>query len=149
MNEYLLSVIGTVLLSAVLTAITPNGKTANVIKSVAKLACLLVIISPLLQYIGGGNMENFENNSVQSVINTDESFIQYYSEMKVKEAESYLEKELFDNFTLSCKIVFSWERKNDEIFIRAITVKGAFSTQEKERLYEYLTKNYCSEVAFT
>ena len=149
MNGYLLSVIGTVLLSAVLTAIAPNGKTAFVIKNVAKLACLLVIVSPLLTYVQrekkGGDLKN---NSTKEVINTDESFIQYYSEMKVRQAEEALEKELLDKFSLSCRLTFSWELLEDEIFIRKITVLSPIDTEEKESLYEYLTKNYCSEVVF-
>ena len=149
MNGYLLSVIGTVLLSAVLTAIAPNGKTAFVIKNVAKLACLLVIVSPLLTYVQrekkGGDLKN---NSTKEVINTDESFIQYYSEMKVRQAEETLEKEIFEKFSLSCRLTFSWELLEDEIFIRKITVLSPIDTEEKESLYEYLTKNYCSEVVF-
>ena len=149
MNGYLLSVIGTVLLSAVLTAIAPNGKTAFVIKNVAKLACLLVIVSPLLTYVQqekkGGDLKN---NSTKEVINTDESFIQYYSEMKVRQAEETLEKEIFEKLSLSCKLTFSWELLEDEIFIRKITVLSPIDTEEKESLYEYLTKNYCSEVVF-
>lgn len=149
MNGYLLSVIGTVLLSAVLTAIAPNGKTAFVIKNVAKLACLLVIVSPLLTYVQrekkGGDLKN---NSTKEVINTDESFIQYYSEMKVRQAEETLEKEIFEKFSLSCRLTFSWELLEDEIFIRKITVFSPVTTEEKEILYEYLTKNYCSEVVF-
>ena len=149
MNGYLLSVIGTVLLSAVLTAIAPNGKTAFVIKNVAKLACLLVIVSPLLTYVQrekkGGDLKN---NSTKEVINTDESFIQYYSEMKVRQAEETLEKELLDKFSLSCNLAFSWELLKDEIFIRKITVFSPVTTEEKEILYGYLTKNYCSEVVF-
>lgn len=149
MNGYLLSVIGTVLLSAVLTAIAPNGKTAFVIKNVAKLACLLVIVSPLLTYVQqekkGGDLKN---NSRKEVINTDESFIQYYSEMKVRQAEETLEKELFEKLSLSCNLAFSWDLLENEIFIRKITVLSPVATDEKEILYEYLTKNYCSEVVF-
>ena len=149
MNGYLLSVIGTVLLSAVLTAIAPNGKTAFVIKNVAKLACLLVIVSPLLTYVQQEKKEGgLKNNSTKEVINTDESFIQYYSEMKVRQAEETLEKELLDKFSLSCNLAFSWELLKDEIFIRKITVFSPVTTEEKEILYEYLTKNYCSEVVF-
>ena len=89
-----------------------------------------------------------KNNSTKEVINTDESFIQYYSEMKVRQAEETLEKEIFEKLSLSCKLTFSWELLEDEIFIRKITVFSPVTTEEKEILYEYLTKNYCSEVVF-
>ena len=66
MNGYLISVVGTVLLCALLTAILPEGKTANLIKAVAKLACLVAIIAPVpafLQQSSFGiidkNLQNF------------------------------------------------------------------------------------------
>ena len=58
MNAYVLSVIGTVLISAVLTAIIPEGKTSKVIKGIARLACVLVIVTPIVQFfVKGADLE--------------------------------------------------------------------------------------------
>ena len=151
MNGYLLSVIGTILLSALLTAILPNGKTSAVIKAITKLACLLVIISPVFSYIQaetGTSNENSSKNLSQSVIQTDESFITYYSEMRIQNAQVQLESEIKEKFGLDCRVVFTWEHDKENIRIIKLTVQPQteLSEQQNSELYEYLTKNYCSEV---
>ena len=54
MSAYLLSIIGIVLLAAVLSAVLPGGKTGKFIKGMTKLACLAVILSPVLNFFRGG-----------------------------------------------------------------------------------------------
>lgn len=147
MNGYLLSVIGTVLISALFTAIIPQGKTASLINAIAKLACLLVIVSPVLNYISSYKKDkNIENNSIKSVINTDESFIEYYSEMKVSEAEEGLEKEILQTFDIVCQLHLDWIKTEDGVYIQSISVQTQGDDEQKSALYEYLTKNYCCEV---
>ncbi|MBQ8684893.1 MAG: stage III sporulation protein AF [Clostridia bacterium] len=158
MNGYLLSVIGTVLLSAILTAIVPNGKTASVVKAVTKLACLLVIVSPILGYIRSGTSDsqtNSQTNFSQSVIQTDESFIKYYSEMRIRDTETQLEREIEEEFSLTCAVTLAWEYgeegeeyDTENIRVTQITarVENGISEKEKTDVWEYLTKNYCSEV---
>ena len=151
MNGYLLSVIGTILLSALLTAILPNGKTSAVIKAMTKLACLLVIISPVFSYIQaetGTSNRNSSKNLSQSVIQTDEAFITYYSEMRIQNAQAQLESEIKEKFDFDCKVVFAWEYDKENIRIIKLTVQPQTELSERQNseLYEYLTKNYCSEV---
>ena len=151
MNGYLLSVIGTILLSALLTAILPNGKTSAVIKAITKLACLLVIISPVFSYIQaetGTSNGNSSKNLSQSVIQTDESFITYYSEMRIQNTQAQLESEIKEKFDLGCRVVFTWKYDKENIRIIKLTVQPQTELSERQNseLYEYLTKNYCSEV---
>ena len=151
MNGYLLSVIGTILLSALLTAILPNGKTSAVIKAITKLACLLVIISPVFSYIQaetGTSNGNSSKNLSQSVIQTDEAFITYYSEMRIQNAQAQLESEIKEKFGLDCRVVFNWKYDKENIRIIKLTVQPqtGISERQNSELYEYLTKNYCSEV---
>ena len=151
MNGYLLSVIGTILLSALLTAILPNGKTSAVIKAITKLACLLVIISPVFSYIQaetGTSNGNSSKNLSQSVIQTDESFITYYSEMRIQNAQVQLESEIKEKFGLDCRVVFAWEYDKENIRIIKLTVQPQTEISERQNseLYEYLTNDYCSEV---
>ena len=123
MNAYLLSVIGTVLISAVITAIIPEGKTATVIRNVAKLACTVSILAPILNFFKTGDLdkggeltqtatENFSKNSIQ----TDEAFIQYYCEIRVRETERALEQELAESFGVSAKVTLSWEMYAEEVY---------------------------------
>lgn len=165
MNGYLLSIIGTVLLSAILTSIIPEGKTAKMIKGVAKLACLLVIIAPVPKFLtsfgskknANSDKEFFETFFKESVIETDVEFIKYYSEMRIRSAEIALADELLEKFSIDVEIkLFSEQLETptngvydlENIKITRIFVREKTDLKEEERMqvWEYLTKNYCSEV---
>ena len=157
MNGYLLSVIGTILISAFITAITPDGKTSVVVKAVTRLACILVIIAPILRFLQAErstkNAENSQSIFSESVIQTDESFIQYYQEKRIELTAQALRDEIFDEFAAECSVKLEWsERQKDdgekgiEITRIVVTLKNTIAEKEKERMCDYLTKNYCSEV---
>lgn len=149
MNAYLLAVIGTILLAAVLTAIVPEGKTASVIKGMTKLVCLLVIVSPVLQYLRKDEEKTGDGDFFsQFVIETDESFIKYYSEMRVRSTETELETELREEFGVTCEVAIAWEYEEEKIRVTQICVRTAEKCDEevKRLMCDYLTENYCSEV---
>ncbi len=159
MNGYLLTVIGTVIFSSVLTAILPDGKTSGVVKGVAKLALVLVIVSPILQFFQNGDFgEDFlGENFSKSVIQTDERYIQYYSEMRINETEKALENELLKTFGIKTQVCLNWSSENeivqgvytvDSVKINRIQVvtDGKQNGEVVKSVWEYLTKNYCSEV---
>ena len=159
MNEYLLGVIGTVLICALLTAILPQGKTSGVIKAITRMACILAIIAPMLKYLQTGTLDstiNVDKNFSKTVIETDEAYIKYYSEMRIRETETALEKEISDRYGFSSEVRLRWERvlenkgkyTTEAVQIQAIEVKvsGDLSEEQARDMYEYLTKNYCSEV---
>lgn len=162
MNGYLMSVIGTVLLCAILTAIVPQGKTSGVIKGVAKLACVLVIVSPVLRFFKNGGMsgnstENAPTFFPQTGIERDENFIQYYREKRVHETETALEKELFNLYATETEVSLQWTTERESVWkyyeterikINGIRVQCTQETSKeiRENMWEYLTKNYCSEV---
>lgn len=147
MNGYLLSVIGAVLLSSVLTAVLPNGKTSGTIKTVLKLACILIIISPVLNYIK--TEKNPQKNTQNFVIQTDEEFIKYYSELRVRLSEEALSDEIYQQFSVNCSVDAKWEIKNEEIFIsKAVIATSDENTEQMEKIRLYLTKKYGFEVEF-
>ena len=165
MNEYLLCVIGTVLLSAVLTAIAPEGKTASVIKGTAKLVCILAIVAPVMNFFATGEMqtekmlstgENSTANFSQIGIQTDEAFIKYYSEMRIRQTQTALEEELLNDFNAKTTVLLDWERKifqsrryeEGAVCITRINVtcKNEIGEEVKQKMWEHLKTNYCSEV---
>ena len=87
MNSYIFSIIGVVLISSLLTAIIPEGKTTAIVKNMAKLLCLFVIISPILQFFHKTGVavskKNYQAILDDSVIELDEEFIKYYSESTI------------------------------------------------------------------
>lgn len=162
LNGYLLSIIGTVLVCSILTAILPSGKTHGVIKGIAKLVCVITIISPIPKFIGNwsffdkNNKKNSGNNTVnlaQTVIPTDESFIKYYCEMRVQNAEISLNEEIKEKFFITATSDITWKFQaendidSDTIQIVKISVKlENGDEQTRQAVGEYLRKNYCSEV---
>ena len=93
----------------------------------------------------------------QSVIEGEEAFIEYYSEMRIRETERALEGDLFEKYGLDTKVTLLCEKQteqvagkypSDKIKIKEIRVKLKKSSNEEvlKKMWEYLTKNYCSEV---
>ena len=153
MKEYLLSIVGTVLLSAFLTAILPDGKTSGLIKAITRLTCTLAIVAPLLQFFQSGSssfmeIEKSESIFSQTVIEGEKSFIHYYSELRVREAERALENEIAKNHEIAAEVSLQWKYESEVICIEKIFVKTSEKQDEEvlKGVWEYLTKNYCSEV---
>ncbi len=162
MNGYLLTMIGMILISSILTALTADGKTSSIIKNMTKIACIVVIISPILTFFQKGEIvwEQSENNNdffSQSVIESENTFIKYYSELRIEQTEKALEKELFEKFSKNVSVKLDWERQK-ESFQEKYTVDGIrilkihiiskekLDEEVKNEMSAYVTKNYCSEV---
>lgn len=159
MSGYLLSVIGIVLISAVLTALCPNGKTSATIKGVTRLACVLAITAPILRFFKTGTWKNLENTSsdfAQTVIEVDVDFIQYYSEIRIKENERALERKLLQEYGISAVVTFAWSLEEQEekgyafqqVHIQKITVETTETVGEEQRkeLQANMSEEYGCEV---
>ncbi len=159
MNGYVLSVIGTVLVCSLITAIAPEGKTSALVKGIAKLICVLAIIAPVLKFFKSGSIEEWtgKKNSSQSVIEEDANFIQYYCEMRARETESALESELFEKYEVCAEVSLVWEIAQEELGtlyteqkMRVekiyIVIPTETSEEVRNQMQVYLSKNYCSEV---
>lgn len=146
MSGYLIAVMGTVLLCAILTSIIPNGKTAGVVKGMAKLACLLAIVSPIPKFLSGE--KSWDKNLEKSVLQTDETFIEYYSNMRITQAEESIRKELQDKFAVQATVALQAKTDTTVLEIESISIETVNDVAEevKTAMCEYLTKTYCSEV---
>ena len=162
MREYLLSLIGVVLLSAILTGILPDGKASALIKSVMRMVCILSIISPILTFITSGSLsvasgKNSVTNFSETGIQLDGSFIHYYSEMRISETEKALEQELLGRFSVETSVKIAWEMVSEEVgkntsieVVKITQIRVEMIGRQEEdvikRMWEYLTTSYCSEV---
>ena len=151
MSEYLLGIIGTVLISAVLTAILPSGKTSSMIKSVARLACLVVVLSPLVAFFKEG--ESIGNNFLKIGIQTDKNFIEYCSKISVENAEKSIEEHLVERYGKNFEVSLVWEEiKTDEGVYEVERIKitkaflspasGEVTQKEEEEIQNYLLENF-------
>ena len=111
MSAYLLSIIGIVLLTAILSAVLPDGKTVKFIKGIAKLCCLAVILAPVLGFFkeASDGKINFPFFSSETVIETDGAFIDYCSTKRIENAETELEKKLEETFSVRVGVTLLWE----------------------------------------
>lgn len=161
MNTYLLRVLGAMILSALLTAILPSGKTSPLIVAVTRLLCVLAIVAPVFSFLKKGMIvfeeNNYEDFFSDSVIERQESFIEYYSYLRIQETEEALERELYERYAIDSEVVLSYtyERESmsdnyqeDDIKITKIIVSLEEETNKEviQSMWEYLTKQYCREV---
>ena len=155
MNGYLLSIAGVVVLSVILSSVLPNGKTSGLIKSIMRMACILAIISPIITFFYSGSLsvsgvKNSDAIFSQSVIEQERAFIHYHSEMRIAETERALEKEILTQFSVETSVALSWELETDYDLIKITQIRVMTKEQKEgevlEKMWEYLTKNYCSEV---
>ena len=158
MNGYLLSIIGTVLFSSFIVAILPEGKMSGTIKGVAKMVCLLAIIAPIPQYMQKQknlkNTEEVQNFFSITGIQSDVSFIQYYSEMRIKDAEQLLEREIQEKFSYQADVLLKIDDTYsgaDAIDIKIACIYLCIPNAESEmeaQIQMYLVEKYGCEVLF-
>ena len=152
MNEYLLSVIGVVILASVLLAIIPEGKTTAMIKGTTKMACLLVVVSPIVQYLyarakGDEKVGNAGIFFQESVIDEDLNFLQYNYEIRVRLLEQALQQELQELYLIEADITLEYEMGEElQVYTICVKPKNALKEDIKAEVCEYLEKKYCSEV---
>ena len=152
MNDYLLCVIGTVLVCSILTGIAPEGRTSAVIKGVARLSCVLAIIAPVLAFLKTGDVSVFSDKNGQEIflqegIEGESAFIQYYSEMRIQQTEESLEEGLFERYAVPCAVRLEWSVE-EEIRIERIVVALLENVGEEVKgdMRLFLVENYCEEV---
>ena len=162
LSGYVLSVIGTVLLCSVLTVLLPEGRTAAIIKAITRLVCVLAIVAPVLKFLQSKNIsfedtQNSQGIFSETVIQTDESFIKYYSERRIAYAQTALEEELQQKFAADTDVIFTWQAVTDayadkypweklQITKIRIVNRKEQSEEVKGKMWDYVTENYCSEV---
>ncbi len=132
MSGYLLGVIGIVLFSSVLLAVLPSGKTGEMIRGIARIACVITILSPVVHFfVDAGNLEGFFR---EKGIETEPAFIEYCSKERIEEAEEMLKKDLSEKYEGIERIELQW--KNETIYYGGYSASGV----KIEKIFVYLNK---------
>ena len=161
LDGYLLCIIATTLLASILTAILPEGKTTGVVKGVTKLVCLLSILSPIPQFLQKQsffdlfkeeNTQKTWEDFSQSVIPTDESFIKYFSNMRIRVFEEELSTAIQSKFGVICAVKLDGEldEKTAEIKVKKVVITSfsSLADEEKQAIKRYLEEQNFDEVRF-
>ena len=160
MSEYLLTIVGTTLFSSIIVAILPSGKTSELIKAIARTACLAVILSPIVTLFV--DAKNYNGIFVESGIQLHQNFIEYSCERRIQETEGVLLKDLDGRFDGISFVAVSCESQTvdwggysvEEIRVTDILVETeySFSEMEIQAVRDYLWNSYgceCSIITAT
>ena len=68
--------------------------------------------------------------------------------MRIEQTQQALQSEIKEKYNLDVEVVLVWRQEQEQIRIDEIRLKLLKATDEEvvEKVWEYLTKNYCSEV---
>ncbi len=117
MKEYILSVAGIVLLSAVITVILPSGKMGKFIKGAMKLFTLVVLVSPFVK--------NFDKSATlysEATVPMDGEYLSYCAATLAKADEKAIAQELSQTFSVAAEVEV--ERRAETKFpLEKISVK--------------------------
>lgn len=83
MSAWVLSLIGVVLISCVITIILPDGRLGKVIKGICSLVITLVIIYPLLSKDSINSVFVLDDNNIQ--IDVQEEYVNYVFESRAEQ----------------------------------------------------------------
>ena len=111
MSQYLMKIIGIVLMAVVLVNLLPTGKTSVLIKNILRLCMYLSILTPAFNFFlsleGNDKLsfgEIFTDYFSESVIVTDESYINYCSEKSIENAENIIKKKVLEEYGINVEI---------------------------------------------
>ncbi len=99
MKAYILSIAGVVLIAAVVTVIAPNGKMGRFIKGTTRLFLLVIMIAPVIRWVGGGKPVFAERE-----LPTDDAYLASCAQMLEKRDEAEIAAYLRDEFALTAQI---------------------------------------------
>ncbi len=117
MKTYILSIVGAVLISAVITMITPSGKMGKFVKGGMKLFTLVVLIAPFVSWFRSGEL-----SLAAGVLEEDDGYFAACAEMLAEQDEEEIAAAVHKEFGVEATAEV--RRRADATFAREkITVK--------------------------
>lgn len=117
MKAYILSIVGVILLTAVITIIAPHGKMEKFLKGTAKLVVLSALIAPIAGFL----TEKAPSLSTAE-IGTDTAYLEYCAECYADADERAIKKFLEEEYSVAAEVVVT--RNADATFsYEKITVR--------------------------
>ena len=117
MKTYILSIVGAVLISAVITMVSPGGKMGKFVKGGMKLFTLVVLIAPFVSWFRSGQL-----SLTTGVLGEDDGYYAACAEMLAKQDEEEIVAAVREEFGVEATAEV--RRRADATFAREkITVK--------------------------
>lgn len=139
MTEYILSVFSVVTISSIITMIYPNGKLHKFLKTILSVFVLIVIISPVINFLNSNDFftENSSNTVQTSNLLEQKNYLEYIYSKKTEEniniCENILKKYNVTDTEIDViyRITESAEYKIEKIRINLKKVEFTSETEHK------------------
>lgn len=130
MSGYLISAIGVIFLSVVVSLIIPEGKLTKTIMFIMRLVCIFVLVSPIATLFGGAKSKN------ASDCNADYAFVEgIYSEHQSIQLERLIKNKY--SFEVDCRVMVNYA--DGEFTVRSVLIMlSGENVKFCNEIYEYL-----------
>lgn len=136
MKDYLLNILGIVVIGVLIEIITPNGKMSKYIKSIFSIFVVFVLISPLATLSVNVNISKYFDISTYQL---DGSLLSNINERKISALENDIENELADEQISNANVEINYELTNNEIIIQNVQIdlRNAILISKFEHIDKY------------
>ena len=139
MKAYILSIAGIVLLTAVISVISPHGKMGAFLKGVSKLAILVVMVSPVASFF-----TEHTNTLASSEISADTEYLAYCAGKLSEQDERTIEEMLYKEYGVTASAEVARD-KTDIFDFENIRIKildfGIIAQDEHIHIIEEISKS--------
>ncbi len=122
MKEYILAVCGSVVISALITLLLPEGKMGKFIGGILKLFCLLVMLMPLFQMFEKYRPWDGEIET-SGEYEPDENFLMQAFKLQAETREREIEEEIAKEFSVEVDAELLWEYADYACNVTEIKIK--------------------------
>ena len=145
MKAYILSIAGILILSSVITILSPSGKMKPMIQSATRLACVFVLISPFAQI----NQFNFSDFNISTV---DEGYLQTCISLAQEQESQIITQKIKNLYGQDCFVSVTCEGESP-FSVKKIQIKIEHSSIISQRehidiidkIKAWLAANYSCE----
>ncbi len=135
MTEYILSILGIVLLGVMIDVIIPSGSISKFIKSLFGIFVLAVIIMPVIKFFNTTRDFNLEYTNYE----LNQTLLNYINNQKVLAIADDIETELYDNgfSNIDIKINYSTNDNNLTYNSCEVNLKNLVISKDKQHINKY------------
>jgi len=121
MSSYILSVCGAVIISALVSIIMPEGKTGKFINGIVKIACVLIMVSPIISWVY--KLKGEKSQSVNNIkVDIDDDFLNYFNNVKAEELEKDIKKIIENQYDIEVFVEIDWQISNYAFTLKKVLI---------------------------
>lgn len=121
MSSYILSVCGAVIISALVSIIMPEGKTGKFINGIVKIACVLIMVSPIISWVY--KLKGEKSQSVNNIkVDIGDDFLNYFNNVKAEELEKDIKKIIENQYDIEVFVEIDWQISNYAFTLKKVLI---------------------------